>query len=183
MARFWNLSWVAALVCALCAGCRTGEVNPRAAGKATGYVDFYTRTNEDLSWEVKREDSAGKMQVVFCKYSVLRGNILRLPTPAGAHRFSVWFNNRVTSGPETVLVQVINSQVTPVEVSFASAGETAVQSQSYEYRPTAHATRRVTRISQELQPAADIVLVAAPAQAYQPKERMPYFSLPAQPGR
>ena len=167
---------LAVLACLAAAGCRT-DVNPSTPHAKTGYVDFYTDSNEGLCWEVKQlKEPKGEMRTVFCEFKPLPGNILRLAVPAGTHRFQVWFNNEFTTGPQTVSVQVANAKVTPVHVSLGPAGESAIQVESYEYRATARATRRVTKTSSEQQQTFRIVLAPATPRDYQPKERMPYFS-------
>jgi hypothetical protein len=165
----------------LSAGCSTPDVNPPAPSVSTGYVDFYTDSSEELSWEVQRvNERNGKSQTVFFQFKPLAGNILRLAVPAGTHRFQVWFINQVTTGPQTVQVQVAKAKVTPVHVTLTPAGSTSVESKSFEYRPTARATRRVTKLSAEEQQTFQVRLVAEVQRDYQPKERMPYFSPPTE---
>jgi hypothetical protein len=166
-----------ALLLLLSAGCSTTNINPPAPRANTGYVDFYTDSNQGLSWEIKRADGqTGEMRTVFSEFKPPPGNILRLAAPPGAHRFEVWFSNQVTTGPQTVQVQVADAKVTPVRVTLTPAGSTLVDSKSYEYRPTARATRRVTKVVTEPQRTFQIGLVAAPPRDYALKERMPYFS-------
>lgn len=164
------------LVCLLGAGCSAPNVNPPAPKANRGYVDFYTDSDLNLSWRIKQGSATGtKLRPLFTEVKPLRGNILRLASPAGTYRFEVWFNNQVTSGPQTVLVQVANEKVTPVHVTIASAGSLSVSTRSYEYRPTARATRRVTRVGEQDQEVFDIGAVPGTAQDYRPKEGMPYF--------
>jgi hypothetical protein len=166
-----------ALAFVLVAGCRSADVNPPAPRAANGYVDFYTDSNQDLSWEVKWErDQAGKMKKAFSQFEPVESNILRLATPAGTHRFQVWFINEVTTGPQHVIVQVANGRITPVHVTLTPAGSASIDNKSYEYRSTARATRRVTRIATQEQQVFQIGAVAASPQDYQPKQRTPYFS-------
>ena len=97
----------AALVFLLAAGCTSPDVNPSAPRANTGYVDFYTDSNLDLSWEVKwARDQSGEMRTAFSRFTPLVGNILRLAAPAGTHRFQVWFINEVTTEPRAVVAQV-----------------------------------------------------------------------------
>ncbi len=161
----------------LVAGCRSLDVNPSAPRTSVGYVDFFTESNLDLSWEVKwAKDQSGEMKKAFSQFAPVEGNILRLAAPAGTHRFEVWFVNEVTTGPKTVVVQVANAKVTPVHVTLTPAGSASIDNQSYEYRPTARMTRRVTRIITEQQQVFQIGAVATTPQDYQPKQRMPYFA-------
>ena len=160
-------------VCLL--GCSSANVNPSLPKAHTGYVDFYTDSDLDLSWQIKRA-ADDRMRPVFSEFNPIFGNILRLATPAGNHRFEVWFINCFTTGPQTIEVQVNETCVTPVHVTLTGAGSTSAQSTSYEYRPTARATRRVQRTTTSEKETFQIGLTAADPQPYQPKERMPYFS-------
>lgn len=168
---------VAVLACLVSAGCRTPNVNPPAPRVHTGYVDFYTDSDLGLSWKVKRgSNQGGQMRPVFSEFKPIEGNILRLAAPVGTHRFEVWFSNEVTTGPQVVVVEVANAKVTPVHVTLVPKGSVAVVGQSYEYRPTARATRRVTRVGTEEQEMFQIGTSAGTPQDYRLKERMPYFN-------
>jgi len=170
------LRWLTGIGVVVIAGCVSPQVNPKVARGDTGYVDFYTDSDMELSWWVEREgESDQKMRTVFSEFKPIAGNILRLATPAGKHRFEVWFSNQVTTGPQAVIVEVANGKVTPVHVTLTSAGASSVQSQTFEYRPTPRATRRMTRTTATPQSAFHIGAVAQTPRDYQPKERMPYF--------
>lgn len=168
-----------AAACLLNSGCSTANLNPPAPRADTGYVDFYTDAPLELSWRVKRADpKTGKMRTVFSEFKPVAGNILRLASPAGTQRFEIWFINLVTTGPQTVDVQVENSKVTPVRVTLVSTGGASVQDKSYEYRPTPMASRRITRTTTEEQRSYKIGAIAADPQEYLPKERAAYFAPP-----
>ena len=172
-----GLRLLPAFVCLLVAGCSTPDVNPQSPRANTGYVDFYTDSNLALSWKVKRADAqGGELRPVFSEFTPVQGNILRLAAAPGRYRYEVWFSNEVTTGAQTVLVQVAGGQITPVHVTLTPAGSTSVESKSYEYRPTARATRRVTRISSGQEEVFQISAVAEGPQPYQTKDRMPYYS-------
>jgi len=172
-----SIRCVAVLACLVSAGCSTPNVNPPVPRANTGYIDFYTDSDLGLSWRVREATGpAGEWHPVFLEYKPITGNILRLAAPPGTHRFEIWFNNQVTTGPQTVLVEVANGKVTPVHVTLTPEGSASVLGQSYEYRPTVKATRRVTRISTEDQGMFQIGAAAAAPQEYRPKEWMPYFA-------
>jgi hypothetical protein len=171
-----NRNLLAALACLLCSGCATHNVNPPAPRANTGYVDFYTDSNVDLSWEVKRSNQGDhEMKTVFSEFDPLPGNILRLPAPPGVYHFQVWFMNLYTTGPEIVEVQVADAKVTPVHVTLSSSGITSANRTTYQYRPTVRATRAVPRIVTEEKQTFKISATVATPVDYQPKERMPYF--------
>ncbi len=160
------------------AGCSSHNVNPTAPRAHTGYVDFYTDSSMDLSWEVKREaGKAGEMRTVFSEFQPVKGTILRLAAPPGTNHFQVWFINEVTEGPQRVSVPVEEGKVTPVHITLTPAGSTSVENKSYEYRPTARATRRVTRLATGESVTFKIGAVPQGPVEYQTKEQMPYWSL------
>lgn len=171
------IRFVTVAACSLIWGCGTPDVNPPASRTDTGYVDFYTDTVTDLFWDVKRASESGaELDTVFVEYKPLPGNILRLAAPPGRYRFQIWFSNEITTGPQSVEVPVENGQVTPVHVTLTPAGSVLVESTSYRYRPTARATRRVSRIASNEEQTLRIDAKAAPPEPYRPKERMPYWA-------
>jgi len=174
------IRFLAVLTCVVCGACATRDVNPLSPAATTGYVDFYTDSSMDLSWNVKRASPpGGETREVFSDYTPLPGNILRLPTPAGASEFTVWFMNRVTTGPQKVQVTVANAKVTAVHVTLAPAGSTAVRSESAGYggaRNTGRGVRHVQTSATEEQATVRIDLAAGSPQEYRPKEQMAYYN-------
>ena len=171
---------LAALACLVLAGCRTADLNPDAPRANTGYVDFYTEKNLDLSWEIKRaNEKTREMRIVFSEFNPPAANILRLAAPAATNRFSVWFKNVATTGPQLVQVQVTDAMVSPVHVTLKPAGSTSVDTKEYSFRGSAKGYGRATKVVSEEHRVFDIGAVAAGPQNYQPKERMPYFALEA----
>ena len=168
---------LATLACLVLAGCRTADLNPPAPRADTGYVDFYTDKDLDLSWEIKRADERkGAMRTVFSEFDPPAENILRLAAPAGTNHFSVWFRNVATTGPQLVMVQVANAMVTPVHVTLKRSGSTSVESKEYSFRGSAKGYGRGAKFSSEEHAVFDIGAVASNPQNYQPKQRMAYFS-------
>ncbi len=173
--------WTAALACVLLGGgCSTPRnVNPASPRANTGYVDFYTDSDRELSWDIQRAaEPAGEMQAVFSDLTPVTGNILRLESPPGTYRFAVWFNNEFTTGPQAVQVQVVNAMVTPVHVTLTPAGSTYIDNKEYSFRGSTKGYARGTTIHREENERFRIGATANSAQPYQPKERMPYFSPP-----
>ena len=133
-----------------------------------------------LSWEVKRADErTGELRAVYSEFKPVEGTILRLAAPPGNHRFQVWFTNQVTEGPETVQLQVADGKVTPVHVTLAPAGSTAVERKNYRMGGSAKGYARGTKISSDQSSVFRIGAEAGSPQAYGPKETMPYWSLAA----
>lgn len=169
--------FLTAVACIVVAGCSTPGVNPSTPRSGTGYVDFYTDSDESLSWEIKcASQPGGEMRKVFSEFKPVQGNILRLAVPPGSHRFEVWFSNRVTQGPQPVTVTVEDGKVTPVHVTLAPTGTVTVESKVYGFRPSTRGYARGTKVVAEQNQAFQIGAVASAAQGYQTKERMPYFS-------
>jgi len=165
------LAWLA------CTGCRIPNVNPPAPRAHTGYVDFYTDSDMELSWEVKRADEPnGDMRTVFSEFKPVEGNVLRLAAPPGNRRFQVWFTNQVTEGPQTVQVQVADGKVTPVHVTLTPTGTTSVERKDYSFRGSTKGYGSGTKIVRGESAVFQIGAEAKTPQAYAPKEGMPYWS-------
>jgi hypothetical protein len=168
------LTWLA------CTGCSTLNVNPPAPRAHTGYIDFYTDSDMGLSWEVKRTDErTGDTRTVFSEFKAVEGNILRLAAPPGTHRFQVWFMNLVTTGPQSVQVQVVDGKVTPVHITLAPTGSTSVERKDYAFRGSAKGYASGTKIVSGESAVFQINAEAGTPQAYSPKEGMPYWSTTA----
>ncbi len=168
---------VAAFTGLLAAGCSTPDLNPPVPRAGTGYVDFYTDTNQALMWQVKRGgESGGEMRTVFCEYKPVPGNILRLAAPPGSYRFEIWLMNQITTGPQPLQVQVEDAKITPVHVTLTEAGETSIDTKEYRFGGSAKRYGRGTKIRTEEGQVFQIGAVAGKAESYRPKERMPYFS-------
>jgi hypothetical protein len=167
------------LACATLAGCSTPNVNPVQARPGTGYVDFYTDNDQELCWEIKQAKGArGELKTVCCEYEPAKGNILRLASRPGEQRFQIWFNNQATEGPQPVQVTVEAGKVTPVRVTLKAASTATVSRKVYGFRPSYRGYGRGTRVATEQEEICRIEPEAGVAQAYQQKERMPYFSAP-----
>jgi hypothetical protein len=163
--------------CLALAGCATTDFNPPAPRTNTGYVDFYTDSSDDLSWEVKRLDEQSReMKTIYFELTPVPGTVLRLPQPPGNHQFQVWFLNCVTQGPQIVRVQVEAGKVTPVHVTLSAAGTTSVDQKVYSFRGSAKGYARGTKITSDQNDVFKIGAEACDPKPYQPKEQMPYFS-------
>jgi hypothetical protein len=157
-------------------GCGTNSPNPHSPKPNTGYVDFYTDSSLDLTWQVKRRDEANsELRTVLSDYQPVQGTILRLAAPPGNHQFQIWIVNRITTGPQDVKVPIENGQVTPVHVTLTPAGTNFVQNKVYGFRPSAKGYGRGTKITREEERVYDTAAVAEKPQPYRVKEQMPYF--------
>jgi hypothetical protein len=158
-------------------GCSTTTDQSAPPRSDKGYVDFYTDSALGLSWEVKRaHEGSGQMKTVFSEMKPVEGTVLRLETVPGNHEFQVWFNNRVTEGPQKVQVSVESGKVTPVHVTLTTAGNAAVEQKDYGYRSTARASRRVSKISTQESTVYRIGAASESPRSFQPKAQMPYYS-------
>lgn len=156
-------------------GCGTTSVNPSTPHTNTGYVDFYTDSPMDLSWEIKRADQ-GDLQTVYSEFDPVPGTVLRLAAPPGSHKFEVWVMNRVTEGPQSLDVSLEDGKITPVHVTLTSAGKASVDRKVYGFRPSAKGYGRGTKIVSDESSVYKIVAVAESPRTYQQKEQMPYYS-------
>jgi len=160
----------------LATGCATSNVNPPEARANTGYVDFHAEAATDLCWEVTRFDERGQdFQRVFSAFDPPTVGILRRAFPPGRHRLRVTFLNRVITQPAEVELEIQDGRITPVRVSLTEAGTTMVESKEVNRGGTArgHHGRR-TKIDSDETAMYRLSAAAAPAVAYQPKERMSY---------
>jgi hypothetical protein len=159
------------------AGCSTPNVNPATPKPGTGYVDVYTDTDLDISWEVKRADPrSAQLHTVFSDLDPIEGNVLRLATPPGTHKFQVWIMNCVTEGPRVLDVAVEAGKITPVRVTLDLLGPVSVDRKDYAFRGSAKGYGHGTKIITDKNQAYRIGAVAGAPVNYQPKERMTYFS-------
>jgi hypothetical protein len=158
------------------AGCSTPNVNPPSPRANTGYVDFFTDSALELSWEVKEEEPGGKLRTVFSDLNPVEGTILRLAATPGTHRFQVWFMDQVTEGPQAIEVPIDNGKITPVRVTLTAKGTTSVDIKEYRFGGSAKRYGRGTKFITEQNQVFQIGLGAERPRPYQPKEQMPYFS-------
>ena len=156
-------------------GCSTPAVNPSKPQTNTGYVDFYTDSPMDLSWEIKRADQ-GELQTVYSEFDPVPGTVLRLAAPPGTHKFEVWVMNRVTEGPQSLDVSLEDGKITPVHVTLTSAGKASVDRKVYGFRPSAKGYGRGTKIVTDESSVYKIGAVAESPRPYQQKEQMPYYA-------
>jgi hypothetical protein len=156
-------------------GCGTPAANPSKPHANTGYVDFYTDSPLDLSWEIKRGDQ-GELQTVFSDFDPVPGTVLRLAGPPGTHKFEVWVMNRVTEGPQSLDVSLEDGKITPVHVTLTSGGKASVDRKVYGFRPSAKGYGRGTKIVTDESAVYKIGAVAESPRTYQQKEQMHYYS-------
>ena len=166
-----------AVIAILMTGCGTPNPNPATPHANTGYIDFYTDSNMELSWQVMRFDTQkAELEDVFSKFDPVEGTILRIASPLGRQRYQVWIVNRVTEGPLFVDVQVEEGKVIPVHVTLTPAGTTTVDRKVYGFRPSAKGYGRGTKIVTSQDEVFRLGLTSETAKPYQTKERMPYWS-------
>jgi hypothetical protein len=157
-------------------GCATKNVNPPKARANTGYVDFYAGPSAGLGWEVSRWNERSRdFDLVFWDLDPPPGGILRLAFAPGRHRLRIAFLNCVIKKPAEVEVEVQNGKVLPVRVTLTEAGTTVVTTKEQERGGTAFGRYgRRTKFGSEEMVMYDVSVAAAPPEAYQPKEKMPY---------
>ncbi len=158
-------------------GCGTSNVNPPVARANTGYIDIYTVPDLQLAWQVKRwEEQSGKMQTLYLELQPVPGAVLRLASPPGSQRLEVTVINRTTEGPQTITVPVEDGKVTPVRITLTASGSTQVERQQIGLQPSTKGSARGVKVTTEESNRFRADASVESPQAYQPKERMPYWS-------
>jgi hypothetical protein len=157
-------------------GCASPNVNPPQARAKTGYLDLYTDSSGELSWEVGRFDDRTKtFDSVFSELKPLPDRVLRLAFAPGHYRMRVTFLNRVVSEPGVVEVEVKDGLVTPVRVRLAAAGETMVQTKEVSGGGTAFGRYgRRTKFHYDDTATYRVSSEADAPLPYRVKEQMPY---------
>jgi hypothetical protein len=163
-------------------GCASPNQNPASPRLHTGYVDFYTDTDMDLSWQVKwLDEKAGTARTVFSEFEPVPGNILRLAATPGKQRYQIFFINRATEGPQVVEIEVDDGKITPVHIELTPVGTTQVDRQDYAVRGSAKGYGRKRKFYNDTNQIYKISATPQPEQNYRVKEQMPYWS-PGNPG-
>jgi hypothetical protein len=165
-----------ALVVVIGFGCASPSVNPAAPKAKTGYVDLYSPTNGDLSWDVQHSKAGSKsLKKVFSDVIPVEGGVLRLAFPPGQHHFRITFLNRVITEPAEVDVEVQDAKITPILITFTEAGEISVKTKEQGGGAAGFGRygRRTNIGSYEAFSYALSATAEKPV-AYQVKERMPY---------
>lgn len=169
--------WLGLLVVGfLVPGCASRNVNPVKAAPKTGYVDFYTVEDNDLSWDVRDLQCRQKG---FSEFNPVKGNILRLAFPEGDYQLRISFLNRAVLVPATNAVPVRDGMVTPVKVHLVASGTANV------YREETHAGGtvygrygRTTKIKSDENVTIDVKTEQQSPIPYAPKDHMPYRAAP-----
>jgi hypothetical protein len=158
-------------------GCASRNVNPDVAAPKTGYVDFYTTQDDDLSWEVRDLDGRCKG---FSEFYPIQGNILRLAFPPGEYRLRVSFLNRAVLVPATNVVSVKEAMVTPVKVRLVDAGSATVEREVTHAGGTVYGRYgRTTKIKSEENVAVAVRTQIQAPLPYTARDWMPYHAAAA----
>jgi len=148
-------------------GCTSHNVNPHVAQPHTSYVDIFDPEGRAFSWDIK---DVQQQRSVYTEYKPQSG-VVRLPLSPGSYDLSIRILNTAISKPATVQVQVVEGQLTPIQVRLAEEGTTQIDRK---HTPLPGNYTRRTKITadetQTFRLEAD-VLASVP---YRPKEQMPY---------
>jgi hypothetical protein len=157
-------------------GCASSNVNPPMPQANTGYVDFYSQTDAELCWDVRKAGKSPEdFTTVFSDVKPVEGDVLRLAFPPGHYRLRVTFLNRVIKQPADAEVVVEKGRITPVRIALTEAGTTTVITKETTLGGTAAGQPgRRTRVSSEETVFYEIAATAQPSLAYRPREQMPY---------
>lgn len=175
MKRHLHVLYVSVALPFIAFGCKSANVNPRKAKTNTGYVDFYSRSDAQLSWDVRKSKATGHFKKVFWNVKPVPDDVLRVAFSPGQYRFRVTFLNRVTTKPAEVEAKVENGKITPIEATLTEAGSTFVQSKETSRGNTFYGRAgRRTKINSEETVRYDISAIAEEPVPYQPRQQMPY---------
>jgi hypothetical protein len=157
-------------------GCASPNVNPPQARAKTGYVDFYTDSSGELSWQVARFDPRTQgFKSVFSEFEPPSGRALRLAFPPGHYRLRVTFINCAVREPGLVEVEVKDGLITPVHVALIPDGTTQVETKNVRVGGTFKGRYgRGTKFGSDESTTYRIAVEAKSSVPYQVKDQMPY---------
>jgi hypothetical protein len=157
-------------------GCATSDVNPPEAGTKVGYVDVYSDSSTDLSWEVERSnDGSGSFRRFYVDTRPPSDGILRLALAPGAYRLRISCVNRANTGPVVVGAGVEEGKVTPITITLTERGTGLVERKEASLGATAYGRYgRRTRVRNSEQALYEVSADAGQPIAYNSKEEMPY---------
>jgi hypothetical protein len=174
--------------CILCLGiglfavsCASPNVNPKGPRSKSGYIDFYSKPDADLFWEVERFDSsANAYKTAFSEMKPVKDEFLRLGFAPGTYQLRLTVLNLAVVEPAIVQVEVKEGFVTPVLVELAQVGQSAVVSKETRVGSNLYGRygRRTKIINSQTGGIYRATASAQPFQPYQPKQQMSYFKKP-----
>ena len=162
-------------VALLTGGCRTADVNPRAAKTGTGYVDFYADDTSGLCWQI-RLIKTDKIQgrTLLEEFKARTNDVVRLAFLPGQYRFGVSFLNRAITEPGIVDVVVDDGKITPVQVTFVETGKAMIETRRERIGASYARTGRSTKVRASEGATFRVGADAQESMPYQPKNSMPF---------
>lgn len=175
--RVWPVlpSIAIAILITACATSKPKDVNPVAPASKKGYVDFYTSTPSDLSWDISRmNERTGRFVPLFSQYAPHHG-ILRIPVDPGHVRLRINIFNRIIEQPAEVDLEVREGMITAVRLDFSEEGTASFATKNVSGGGNAYGKfgKRI-RIQAEEKITYTISAAAAAPIPYQRKEVMSY---------
>lgn len=181
MQKYRYIHFCFAIALLLPAGCASPNVDPPQAHPNTGYIDFYSPTDDDLCWEVaETKGSESHFRTIFSDVKPVEGDRLRLAFSPGPHRLRVTFLNRVISAPVVFSCDVHAGKIVPAAISLNPAGQTTVVSKQTTMGGTQGRSGRQTKINREETVRYDLSAEVGQAFPYQPKNQINYPNQPSQ---
>ncbi len=149
-------------------------VDPAQAAPNVGYVDFYSKSCDNLRWStrVKTEDQFAEEQGTH----ELIGSTIRLERPVGTEIYFVSIirgnaDSKLPTESAAVQVQVTDGMVTPVQVSCPATGQIPV---GYSWVEPYGINMIIQKTGTRMDSVRTVELVAEPAMPFARKSDMPY---------
>jgi len=157
-------------------GCASPNVDPLQPEANTGYIDLYSPTDAQLSWDVSASHGDDTpFHTIFSEVKPVEGDVLRLAFAPGLHRLRITFLNRVVKQPVTINCDVQDGKITPMAVSLTATGQTTVLSKQVTVGGTqAGLGGRRTKINSDETVMYKISALSGAAVPFQPKNLMHY---------
>jgi len=162
------------------AGCASPNVDPPQARPNTGYIDFYSPTDDDLCWDIgESKGSDTHFRTVFSDVKPVEGDRLRLAFSPGSHRLRVTFLNRAVSESAIFNCDVQAGKIVQVAISLQPVGQTTVLSQQTTIGGTPSGRGgRQTKVKSEKTVRYNLSAEVGQPFPYQPKNQINYPNQP-----
>jgi hypothetical protein len=161
---------------AILAGCASPDVNPPAAKRGTGYVDFYADDTSGLCWQIQRlEKDAAKGRTSFEEFRPRTNDVVRLAFAPGEYLFGITFLNRAITETGVAHVVVEDGKITPVRVTLVETGKTMLERTESRVGGTFYGrSGRSTKIRASAGATFRVETETQGTTAYRPKDKMPF---------
>jgi hypothetical protein len=163
-------------VAILAGGCASPDVNPPAAKRGRGYVDFYADDTSGLCWQIQRlERDGAKGRTSFEEFKPRTNDVVRLAFAPGEYLFGITFLNRAITETGVAHVVVEDGKITPVRVTLVETGKTMLERTESRVGGTFYGrSGRSTKIRASEGATFRVEAEAEEPTTYRPKDKMPF---------